>query len=235
MFLVSRAIAQRFTNLLDTFASYAGKGGYILRVKTTEDGVEGISIIDAAGMVSGAALTLLANIAAGAGVIPIANIPTILYTKGGTGLTALGTALQVLRTNAAVNAIEWGAVSAGDMSYADTRSIAVAFSRDTSIASGTQDVSVGGTLTPKGFIFIQSVDAGTAASWGVDSVTSARNFAHLTAGTYNYHPTASIQHQGAAGTYFGKVSAVAAGQFTISWTKGSSPTETIIILALVLF
>tara|TARA_R110002020_G_C16140339_1_gene761851 strand:+ start:69 stop:695 length:627 start_codon:yes stop_codon:yes gene_type:complete len=39
---------------------------------------------------------------------------TVAYTHGGTGLAALGSALQYLRTNAAANAMEWGTV-AGDI------------------------------------------------------------------------------------------------------------------------
>jgi len=41
---------------------------------------------------------------------------TVTVAKGGTGLTALGTALQVLRTNAAANAAEW-ATPAGGANY----------------------------------------------------------------------------------------------------------------------
>jgi len=36
---------------------------------------------------------------------------TLGYAHGGTGLTALGSALQYLRTNAAANAMEWGTVA----------------------------------------------------------------------------------------------------------------------------
>ena len=39
---------------------------------------------------------------------------TVPITHGGTGLAALGSALQYLRTNAAANAMEWGTV-AGDI------------------------------------------------------------------------------------------------------------------------
>ena len=39
------------------------------------------------------------------------------YTKGGTGLTALGTTLQYLRTNAGATAVEWAGLSGG-ASYA---------------------------------------------------------------------------------------------------------------------
>ena len=38
---------------------------------------------------------------------------TVTVAKGGTGLTALGSALQVLRTNAAANAMEWATPAAG--------------------------------------------------------------------------------------------------------------------------
>lgn len=44
------------------------------------------------------------------GVLTLATVPS---SKGGTGLTVLGTALQVLRTNAGATAIEWGTVSGG--------------------------------------------------------------------------------------------------------------------------
>jgi len=39
---------------------------------------------------------------------------TVPYTHGGTGLAALGSALQYLRTNAAANSMQWGTV-AGDI------------------------------------------------------------------------------------------------------------------------
>jgi len=42
-----------------------------------------------------------------------ATLNTVPTTKGGTGLTTLGTSLQVLRTNAAATALEWGTVSGG--------------------------------------------------------------------------------------------------------------------------
>jgi hypothetical protein len=42
------------------------------------------------------------------------TLGTVPYTKGGTGLTALGTAFQVLRTNAGATAIEWATVAGAD-------------------------------------------------------------------------------------------------------------------------
>jgi len=43
------------------------------------------------------------------GITPSTDLNAAVgYAKGGTGLTALGSALQVLRTNAGANAVEWG-------------------------------------------------------------------------------------------------------------------------------
>jgi hypothetical protein len=47
------------------------------------------------------------------GTLDSARLPTVPYTKGGTGLAALGTALQVLRTNAGATAAEWATITAG--------------------------------------------------------------------------------------------------------------------------
>ncbi len=85
-----------------------------------------LATISTAGKVLGAALNTLSGIPSGAGLIPIANIPTITTAKGGTNLTsytqgdvlyasaantlaalAKGTALQMLRMNAGATAPEW--------------------------------------------------------------------------------------------------------------------------------
>lgn len=42
MFLVGSRLAQKFTNLLDTFTSYAGKAGQYIRIKSTADGLESV-------------------------------------------------------------------------------------------------------------------------------------------------------------------------------------------------
>ena len=47
------------------------------------------------------------------GTIDSARLPTVPYTKGGTGLTTLGTANQVLQTNAGATAVEWATPSGG--------------------------------------------------------------------------------------------------------------------------
>ena len=47
------------------------------------------------------------------GTIDSARLPTVPYTKGGTGLTTLGTANQVLQTNAGATAVEWATPAGG--------------------------------------------------------------------------------------------------------------------------
>ena len=45
--------------------------------------------------------------------IVLADLPTITTAKGGTGLTAIGTAYQILRTNGAASGLEYATLSAG--------------------------------------------------------------------------------------------------------------------------
>jgi hypothetical protein len=47
------------------------------------------------------------------GTIADARLPTVPVTKGGTGLTSLGSAGQAVKVNAAGNALEFGAVAGG--------------------------------------------------------------------------------------------------------------------------
>ena len=75
------------------------------------------------------------------------------YTFGGTGLAALGTAGQVLKTNGAANAIEWGTiagdiegVTAGTGLSGGGTSGTVTVAIDTAV---TVDVSTAQTLTNK--------------------------------------------------------------------------------------
>ena len=47
------------------------------------------------------------------GTLASGNLPTISVSKGGTGLTSLGTAGQALKVNSGATALEFGAISAG--------------------------------------------------------------------------------------------------------------------------
>ena len=101
---------------------------------------------------------------------------TLSVARGGTGLTALGTSLQVLRTNAAANALEFGTISvdygAGNaaLSYGGVGTYVFAtFNGSTLAANGT---IAGSSLVPFGL-----EDPGSADSWttGTNDVTGIRS------------------------------------------------------------
>jgi hypothetical protein len=95
---------------------------------------------------------------------------TLRVSKGGTGLTAVGSALQVLRTNAGATALEWATAGSGDV-------VGPASSTDNAIArfDGTT-----GKLVQNSQYAI--VDDNGAATFG-DSVTGSSI-------THNFHSTA---------------------------------------------
>lgn len=101
---------------------------------------------------------------------------TLGYAHGGTGLTSLGTALQVLRTNAGASAMEW-ATPAGGAAFSDI----TAGTNTAALVMGT-----GGTLTTSG--------TGTIVATG--AVTFALAQAAASSGT----PTAAYIFTGAAHT-----------------------------------
>jgi len=84
MFLIGSRLVQKFTNLLDTFSSYVGKSGYLLSVKSTEDGLEAIipySVGDwTAGFVCGTSGTITID----------PNFKTGAYVKIGRMVTVTG-------------------------------------------------------------------------------------------------------------------------------------------------
>ena len=48
------------------------------------------------------------------------SLPTVPVTKGGTGLTSLGSAGQAIKVNSGANALEFGTISSGDVSQVAT-------------------------------------------------------------------------------------------------------------------
>ena len=61
------------------------------------------------------------------------DLPTVPTTKGGTGLTTIGTASQVLRVNSGATGLEFGTLSAGGVTEADMWRVTTTFTS----ASGT--------------------------------------------------------------------------------------------------
>ena len=78
----------------------------------------------AAGTLTGATLAsnVLASSLTSVGTLASGswNATTIPYNKGGTGLTALGSSLQVLRTNSGASAMEWATVAGSAMTLVTT-------------------------------------------------------------------------------------------------------------------
>lgn len=112
----------------------------------------------------------------------------------------------------------------------------VSFTRDTSLASGTQAVTGVGFI-PRAVILLAGLNTGTAqVSVGMDEgVTPACMFnnSNNTADTWGITASQSITFiQSGAAVYEGKISAFGADGFTITWTKTGTPTGTNTVVAL---
>lgn len=111
----------------------------------------------------------------------------------------------------------------------------VTFTRDISLASGTQAVT-GVGFTPKGAIFNGCVDGSAGrAFWGVDDGTTKRvtiDANQVSAGTYQQDPT-SIYCVASSGNYAkANVQSWDSDGFTLNWTKTGTPTGTLTINAI---
>ena len=108
------------------------------------------------------------------------------------------------------------------------------FTRDTSASVGTQVVS-GIGFTPKSVIFLAVQDGTHEMSMGLDDGTDARVVHHhhpTTADTFALNTTKSIRtiHASGGNTFNGKITALASGQFTVTWDKVGSPTGTLTVM-----
>lgn len=113
------------------------------------------------------------------------------------------------------------------------------FTRDTSASVGTQVVS-GIGFTPKSVIFFAVQDGTHEMSVGMDDGTDARVVYHdhpTTANTFALADTSgsgmkSIRtiHSSGGNTFNGKITALASGQFTVTWDKVGSPTGTLTVM-----
>jgi hypothetical protein len=89
------------------------------------------------------------------------SLPTVPVTKGGTGLTSLGSANQVLRTNSSANALEFGTI-ASDFVHILTQTV--------SSAVGTVDFKngVNGCVFDNTYKFYRILITGLTASSGTE-------------------------------------------------------------------
>lgn len=133
------------------------------------------------------------------GTLDSARLPTVPTTKGGTGLTALGTALQVLRTNAGATAAEWATITAGLSWTSPTTNVLGRYSGgaivDAAISDDGTNVSItrAPRVTLSGTTYLGLTSAGLAINKGttaaskmlevVDSAAAQLRLTH-TAGTY---------------------------------------------------
>ena len=113
------------------------------------------------------------------------------------------------------------------------------FTRDSSASVGTQVVS-GIGFTPKSVIFFTVQDGTHEMSVGMDDCTEARVVYHdhpTSANTFALADTSgsgmkSIRtiHASGGNTFNGKITALASGQFTVTWDKVGSPTGTLTVM-----
>lgn len=101
------------------------------------------------------------------------------------------------------------------------------FTRDTSVATGTQAIT-GVGFQPKAIIFLGGQDASSEVSWGVTDGTTEGAIS-------DSNPVGAAQYivdtlrciyitEGSGVSYTGDISSLDSDGFTISWVKGGSPT-----------
>ena len=144
-------------------------------------------------------------------------------------LPAANEVLTVTSYSSGAGVLEWAAAAGANCKVGS-------FTRDTSAAVGTQVVS-GIGFTPKSVIFLAVQDGSHEMSMGLDDGTDARVVHHdhpTTADTFALNTTKSIRtiHASGGNTFNGKITALASGQFTVTWDKVGSPTGTLTVMYL---
>ena len=101
------------------------------------------------------------------------------------------------------------------------------FTRDTSIASGTQAIT-GVGFQPKHVIIHASIDSTLAVSFGIEASGSHKSTFYNGTGLWYSNPNSSILLVITAGTtaYSGYISSLDTDGFTITWSKTGSMTGT---------
>ena len=108
------------------------------------------------------------------------------------------------------------------------------FTRDTTVASGTQAVT-GVGFTPKAVIFFMGQGSTYESSWGFDDSVTFSVMYSASASTYNFSASFSIyDDEGGGVLYTGKVTTLDTDGFTITWARTNAPTGTIEISYLAL-
>ncbi len=102
------------------------------------------------------------------------------------------------------------------------------FTRETSVATGTQAVTGIGFL-PRAIMFFSADDDTTEISWGVDDDVTAGNVhdnSQVSANTYRAGAESIFLQHSTGDNYSGTISSFDADGFTLSWVKTGIPTGT---------
>lgn len=149
----------------------------------------------------------------------------VIIASGGTGLTAVGTANQVLATNAGATAIEWQ--DANGITYAFG-----SFSKDLSDATGTQNVAHGLGGTPsivKATAMYKAQSSSTAGSMSIGISNGTSNVIVYSDLRYGSNVTAYLIFLSSATSSDVCQEATAtlnATNIVLSWVKNGSPIGT---------
>lgn len=105
------------------------------------------------------------------------------------------------------------------------------FTRDTSLATGTQSITGVGFKPRLVFFLFGSSSGGNSGSVGFDNVTNAGSLSNansVTAGTWAVNASSSIiDTVGVGVTYTGNIQSMDSDGFTISWVKTGAPSGTL--------
>lgn len=132
------------------------------------------------------------------------DLPTVPVSKGGTGLTSLGTAGQVVKVNSGGNALEFGAVSGGKILQVVTTNKIDAF--NTNSTSYVDITGLSATLTPSATtskVLVQ-VSLGSFQSSGSNNRAYCRLKQAISGGatTYPFLPNDATGHEAIATSCF---------------------------------
>ena len=188
----------------------------------------GTTTVSAITLASGSERTVVFD-----GILTLTHNATTLILPGNANITTATGDRAIFRGDGSGNTRCISYTKADGTGVVTTAALGVvgSFTRDISLVSGTQVVS-GLSITPKFFVFFATIsNQAGATSMGLSSVTtdvSVRDNHNVAANAWGAVNAASISISlGGGNEYDGQVSAVASGEFTITWTKTGAPTGTL--------
>lgn len=184
----------------------------------------------AATLASSAALTQYSLLTGGgAGAAPVA-LGAATNGQLAIGSTGVAMVLAALTAGAGITVTN----AAGAITLARTAPVLGTFTRDMTAASGTQAVTTTG-ITPRYIVFLAGIDATSSGQNSIGFSNSTVNYCLVddrqSSANQNFVDVDDCIHivVGASVTYQGDVSALAAGSFTVNWTRTGAPTGTMTV------